>query len=145
MLISGFTGFSQTQKVTLSKEKLGTVECEYALKIDLEKSDTTKVIYITFQNEAYKSLTSISAIGFYPTTEKEVITNFIMDLKAAMPEIGKKTTLSWERKYYSLHVYDWKNAVSIQEPKSGGNGYTYLTKKQAEKLIEWFSKIGYNG
>lgn len=130
---------AQTKKRTvLAESKIGSITCQYHEIIDLEKGDTIYFIYLGFQNAKFTTITDIKSIGIFT---KEEQTNLIKDLNAALLEIGNKTSMSWDRGPYSINLYDFSNQLYLQQGKTKGSGYTLLTSKNVQQLIDWLGAI----
>ena len=132
--------FAQKTKTTISRNEIGTLRCEYGMSIDSEKSDTSKYVFIGFQNAKYTAITDFKAI-YFNTKDKENIVEFIDILKKAILELGNKTNLTWDKKNYSIKVYDFTKDLFLTEASEKGEGFTTLSKKHVEKLIQWLESL----
>ena len=144
MAIFLFANLGAQKKITeLAKTKIGTINGLYQKTIDFDKNDTSYISMLRFQNSKYSSITDNVYIAFLHEKNKN---SFIEDLKAAIPQMGTKTTMLWDRNDYSLNVYDFSKNLYVREAKRRGSGYTEISKSQVEKLIEWLSsfEIGKN-
>lgn len=139
-LLLPFLSFAQTKTVKISEQKIGPLNCEYTHKINIESGDTTTYVYIGFRNQKYRQLIEYKSILF-PANEKDHVNQFIKDLTTALPEIGSKTQVSWDRDYYSINLFDFGSSLYLYTPDGGAN--TMLTKKQTESLIAWLKEIGF--
>ena len=143
LLVLTIEGNAQVKRVSISETKIGTVNCLYGMSVDLEKGDTTTYIHLGFQNAKYSSITDIKSIFFVMATDSNDVSNFVKDLKMALGEMESKESISWDKKKYSLTLYDFSNSLYLREARSDGDGHTMLSKKQVEKLISWLESIGF--
>lgn len=136
---------AQEKRMPISKMKIGTVNCLYEMSINLDKGDTVNYIGLSFQNSQYSSITDIKSIFFFnPSKDSSSVLSFVKNLKMAYNEMGNKTAILWDKKEYSISLYDFTNLLYLREPRSKGDGHTMLTKKDVEKLINWFNTIGFD-
>jgi len=134
---------AQNKTVKISELQIGVLSCKYSMRIDLEKKDTIRYIYLGFQNAKYSSITDIKSVMFDVSKDSTDVYDFKKDLKMALSEIGNKTSISWDKKNYSVALYDFNNKLYLREASKDGSGYTLLTKGQVEKLIDWIDIIGF--
>jgi hypothetical protein len=110
------------------------------MAIDLESQDTLSYVYLGFQNAKYTSITDIKSIFF---SKDDIFKQFLKDLKIALEELKKneKTNLNWDRSpNYQLKIYDFSKNLYVFEGEGTG-GYTLLTQKNIQILIEQLSQI----
>lgn len=129
---------AQKKTMDVSSIKIGQISAKYSKVIDLEKKDTISYVYLGFQNFKYRTLSDIRSV-FFP--KQEDLKSFVEDLKTALPEMGSKQNIDWKRQLYSISVFDFSNNLYLFERPSKGDGYTTLSKKELEKLIEWLDSI----
>lgn len=130
---------AQKKTIDILTKKLGKIErIVYAKEVDLDKGDTAYYIYMGFQNAKYSTITDIKSIIL---TKEEDLAELIKDLRLALPEMGTKTTLHFDRKKYSLAVYDFTKELSFGQAQNNGSGYCFLNKKDVEKLIALLETI----
>jgi hypothetical protein len=133
--------YSQEMRKTMSTKQIGRITCKHDLKINLETKDTTVLVYLGFQNLEYTSITDIASIIFIPKLDSTALPMFIADLKAASEYIGTKTSVRWDKTYYSIYLYDFTNSLYLAERKKSGGGYTTLSKKEVTNLLLWLESL----
>lgn len=140
VVVIGLTSNSQEKKIILSQAKVGSVKCEYKKVTDLENSIRGLHVSFVFQNEKYKNITDTKVIVFLVESENgpSSVTDFLKDIKAAFKEMDTKQDISWDRKDYSLNLYDFSKLLYLYKDK----GYTTLSKKEVEKMINWIESLG---
>ena len=89
---------AQTKRLSISEKQIGGVNCKYYKSIDLDKIDTVAYVYLGFQNAKYSTISDIVSIFFELTTDSTDIFDFIKDLKTALPEMGNKSSIAWNKK-----------------------------------------------
>jgi hypothetical protein len=138
--LCSFSLFSQEKTITINESKIGLISCEHKLKVNLDNNDSSFYGIIVFQNMKYSTIVDHSYI-YFPLKKVVIgytdITQFQEDLKSAILEFGNKVEISWDREGYELAIHDFSNLLYLRQGEKHGSGYTRLTKKQAEKLIEW--------
>jgi hypothetical protein len=140
LIIIPFLSFSQKKTVNLLESKVGPISLKYSMAIDLESQDTLSYVYLGFQNAKYTSITDIKSIFF---SKDDIFKQFLKDLKIALEELKKneKTNLNWDRSpNYQLKIYDFSKNLYVFEGEGTG-GYTLLTQKNIQILIEQLSQI----
>ena len=132
---------AQTKRENLLSKEIGTISLEYIKSTNIENSVVRYMIYLGFQNAKYKTITDIKSVAFNDTTN---FNKFKTDLLNAykLLDKGEKIEMSWDNLHYKLNLYDFSKNIYITEPKGTG-GYTSLSKKQLEKLLENLSVIDY--
>lgn len=123
---------AQTKRVIISEAQIGEISAKYLKSINIETKDTLYLAYMGFQNKKYKSITDIKSIYFKTQDE---INEFVKDLKLAVSESESKTSMDWNRVNYTIMLFEFTNQIYLYQGK--GNGYTTLSKKHSENLIEW--------
>lgn len=132
-----FTCIAQVKSVDISNKKIGTLNCIYKMSIDLDKGDTTKYIYIGFQNAKYSSIIDTKSIFFGIPNNQDEVLEFTKHLETALGEMGSKSSISWRKDRYSIILYDFSSLMFLGESEKEGSGYTKLNKKNVQKLIDW--------
>lgn len=140
LLLLSSLSFAQSKLVKLSEAKIGPLNCEYTHRINMETGDTIKYVYIGFRNQKYKQLIEYKSVLF-SATDTEQLTQFIKDLNSALPEMGSKTHITWERDTFTLTLYDFSQWLYLYTPDSGA--HTIITKGQAQNLIIWLKGNGF--
>jgi hypothetical protein len=125
----------------IDKEAGGNVTLKYQRSVDLDKGDTTYMVYFIFQNAKYTSITDTKIIAFY---EKSSIAQLMKDMKSAYKQMitGEKVSIDWNREKYKLNLYDFSNDLYLIEGKGTG-GYTMMSKKDVADLMEALSTIDF--
>ena len=140
LIVLGFSinSFSQTETINLSKERIGHVYCYYQKSIDHDKSDTSYLVRLVYQNKRQLSMADTEVISIKNQNEVELL---IKDLEMALPKLCSKTNLTWQRSAYAISLYDSSNALYLFENPEIGQSYTILNRKGVKKLISWLSTI----
>jgi hypothetical protein len=139
--ICSIGAIGQRKTIRQAEEKIGSISCNYNLSIDMDKADTTRYIYMSFQNMKYNSITDLHSI-FIVASDTLVRAEFISDLKKALPEMEIKQSISWSRSKYTLNLYDFAKGSLYCSSSKGG--YTTLKSEQVEKLIAWLEGLPVN-
>jgi len=138
LLFCTTTILAQTKRIEISKFKVSQISADYSKSINLSTKDTLKYVYLGFQNAEFKSVTDIKSIMF---TNQNELDEFVIDLKTALPEMDTKQNIDWDKKKYSLAIYNFNSALYLKEGSKYSRGYTMLSKKDVEKLIIWLESI----
>ena len=118
-----------------------TLLCNYNKAIDPDKGDTSQYILILFRDLQFQALEEYRSIRFTTSKGSARVFQFIKDLKAAHAKQGAKTEQVWKRESYNISVSNSSDLLYLEDGKKGG--YTGLSKKSVENLIEWLGKIGF--
>lgn len=129
---------SQEKKIKLLEDNFGPIQFQYSKYIDLEKADTSYLVYVGFKNAKYSYITDYEAIGFDDSLS---LNEFITDLTNAYKQIetGERVNMSWIRKNYRLFLVDYARDVRLEDGR--GSAYTWIHKKHHSKLISILSRI----
>ena len=135
---------AQTKKMDLSRKEIGPLRpALYKQEINLETGDTIRYIIMLFQNVRYSSITDTKSIMFLnPERDSSNVLKFIEDLKAAQLESDKGVDMTWEHPMYNIRVKEKDKAIYLIDP-TGTTGYTYLTMRQSDMLLDWFASLGF--
>jgi hypothetical protein len=119
----------------------GNVKLTYQRSVDLDKGDTSYMVFFIFSNAKYTSITDTKVIGLY---DKVSIEQWLKDMKNAYKQMntGEKTNIDWTRDKYKLTLYDFSNNLYFAEAKGTG-GYTMMSKKNVGELMELVSTIDF--
>lgn len=127
---------SQNKTVTLAEQKINTFTCTYVKSIDLTKSDTSYYVYLLFQNQEYQHIVDSKMILFMNQTG---LSGFIQDLDSAIA-FNEKADMEWNTGGgYVISKYSGKDYIVLTENRT--KGWTYTSKKIAQKLSDWFKTI----
>jgi len=74
-----------------------------------------------------------------PTQFNTDVYDMIQDLKSAIKEMPNKPDMNWSRKNYELTLYTFSKSLYLKTPKDSLKGYTLLSSKTAQKLIDWLN------
>lgn len=129
-------GFSQKKSVTLAETKIGGISFEYSKSINLDSGDTIFMLFISFQNAKYQSITDLKYIYF---TEQEDLIKFIADLEMAESEMGTKSTINWDREDYWIGIYDFSENLYLYDADE--SGHISIRNKNVVKIISWLKGI----
>lgn len=143
---------AQTKDETIHKQNLGYVTVKYGKHIDLAKGDTMKYIILIFQDLRYRSIVSSESVLFSDIVKDSLnngsrdhnheVWQFLTDLKQAMAESESKPVMNWERDEYKLALLGGREIYLY-----GGKykqGFTWLTPKVAEAVVDWFKLVGFS-
>jgi hypothetical protein len=132
--------FSQIKTVDISDKKIGSLSCLYTKKINLDKNDTSYVVFISYQNKEYTSITDLKSI-YMSQRDSLTFKEFIIVLKKALPEMETKTSINWRKEKYEINLYDFSKEMYLSEPTNKGKGYCTLKKADVIKLINWLESF----
>jgi hypothetical protein len=141
-ILSVLIAEAQTKTNTIVKTKIGNLtSVAYQEFIDLKKEDTTKYVYLGFQNAQYNYITDIEGIYLWnPNKNKSIVTDFIQDLQVMIDNMG--STMFNQEKHYRIHISERLPRLiflGCGSDDSDKDAYTTITKKNAEALIEWLN------
>ena len=128
---------AQNKTIKVSTIRLKEVTGEYCKDVNLETKDTLSYVTIGFQNAKYSNISDYKTLHFNNQTQLD---EFINDLKTALPELGTKQILTWNRKLYDLTIGEgFSNTLFLFADTQ--SGYTMLKKNDIEKLLKWFESF----
>ena len=135
-----FVSLGQNKMVKIYNEKIGLVSATYLLFTDLESHDSIYAVSFSFQNAKYTSLTDTKSIIIH---NKESLNELIKDFKSAYNQLilDEKVSMDWNKKEFSLSLYDFSKNIYFKQGSNSYDGYTMLNKNQTGKLLEYLSKI----
>jgi hypothetical protein len=141
-ILSVLVAEAQTKTNTIVKTKIGNLtSVAYQEFIDLKKEDTTRYVYLGFQNSQYSYISDNAGIYFWnPETDKSDINNFIKDLQIMIDNLGN--TMFNEEKHYRIHISEKLPRlifIGCGSEDSKRGAYTTINKKNAEELINWLN------
>jgi hypothetical protein len=141
-ILSVLVAEAQTKTNSITKTKIGNLsEVSYEEFIDLKKEDTTRYVYLGFQNSQYSYIIDLAGIYLWnPDTDKTDVNNFIKDLQLAIDNLG--VTMWNQQKNYRISISEKLPKMiflGCGNESSKKDAYTTLSKKNAEKLIEWLN------
>lgn len=130
---------AQEKRIKLSVIKVGHIDGNYSMAVDMSKSDTAYYIYLGFNNMKYPSLTDIQSVFI---TTSEDLNKLVQDLDSAINNIDdKEADITWSNEKYSIDKWQGYKALMLYSPRN--EGYTSLNKKQASDLVSWLKKIDF--
>jgi len=139
LMLVGFYSNAQIKTITVSSFRSNKISAEYYKDIDLETNDTLSYVAINFYNAEFSSISDYRTIKFKKQTDLD---EFIKDLKTALPELGTKQVITWNKKLYSLRLEEgFSNILFLTTHYEIGYGYTMLKKNDIEKLLKWFTSF----
>lgn len=136
LMCLSFNSFSQRKSTDLISNRIGTVKWNFKQMTDLSSNDTTYYLWGGFQNYKYSTITDIKSVFM---SSQSQLDELISDLKMVYSEMDKKQSISWDKKLYILKLVNYTDEMYLGDPD--GRGYTYLTKRQVEKTIEFLESI----
>lgn len=141
LVLLSLSASAQVKREKFLEKYAGNLKITYQKIIDMEKEITTYVVYLTFQNDKYKTLTDIKVIGLYNVADIE---QFTKDMKIAFKQMfsGQKVDMDWRRDKYKLTLYDFSSELYLSEAKGTG-GYTTMSKRAVSDFIEIISTIDF--
>jgi len=132
---------AQVKRDKFLEKKAGNLKITYQKITDMDKDITTYVVYLTFQNEKYESITDIKVVGLYNVADIEQCKK---DMKTAFKQMftSEKVTMDWIRAKYKLSLYDFTSNLYFYDVKGVG-GYTIMSKRAVSDFIEIISTIDF--
>ena len=132
---------AQVKRDKFLEKYAGNLKITYQRTIDMDKGDTRYGVFLSFQNDKYKTLTDIKVIGLYSVVDIEQCTK---DMKTAFKQMfsGQKVDMDWTRDKYKLALYDFSSELYLSEAKGTG-GYTIMSKRAVSDFIELISTIDF--
>lgn len=132
-----FFGLSQKLTKKISEISItGFYKVEYMMKVDVEKEDTTYIVYSSFQNRKYSTITDIGSIFI---TDKETLNNLIKDLKLIIEQIDAKVDFDIKRDDYELSLSDELSKQLFIFDDDGK--YTVISKKGTVLWLQWLESL----
>ena len=132
---------AQVKRDKYLEKVAGNLKITYQKITDMDNDKITYSVYLSFQNDKYKSLTDIKVIGLYSAADIEAITK---DMKNVFKQMfsGEKTNMDWTREKYKMTLYDFTTNMYFAEAKGTG-GYTIMPKRAVSDFIEIISTIDF--
>lgn len=131
---------AQVKRDKFLEKNAGNLKITYQKITDMDKDITSYVVYLSFQNEKYKSLTDIKVVGLYNVSDIEQCKK---DMKSAFKQMfGGKVSMDWMRERYKLTLYDFTSDLYFYDVKGVG-GYTIMSKRAVSDFIEIISTIDF--
>lgn len=140
LLALSFNAQAQTKRVTLSEEKIGSITAKYAASIDIDKNDTSRYVYLGFQNKDYESITDVKSVFFLIPQQNKLFIEFLNDLKKALSNMGTKANIDWRKENYTIKLYDFTDNLYLENAGKEVVGHTILSKNKVEDLIKWIEE-----
>jgi hypothetical protein len=72
-----------------------------------------------------------------------VFTEFIGDLKKALPDMETKKVVTIKKPVYSIYLYDYSTKMFLELPEKKGTGYTTIDKNVVQSVIAWLEAIDF--
>lgn len=131
---------AQVKRDKFLEKNAGNLKITYQKITDMDKDITSYVVYLSFQNEKYKSLTDIKVVGLYNVADIEQCKK---DMKSAFKQMfGGKVNMDWMRERYKLTLFDFTSDLYFYDVKGVG-GYTIMSKRAVSDFIEIISTIDF--
>ena len=132
---------AQVKRDKFIEKYAGNLKITYQRTIDMDKGDTRYSVFLSFQNEKYKTLTDIKVIGLYSVADIEAISK---DMKIVFKQMfsGQKVDMDWTRERYKMALYDFSGDMYFAEAKGTG-GYTIMNRRAVSDFIEIISTIDF--
>lgn len=127
--------FSQTITKEISQQRIGSVDCNYYMSIEIPASDTTYYIFCSFQNMKYSSITDIG--GFVISTKIE-LDKIIGDLKECLKYIDNQS-IGFSTGDFVLHSSS--KDLYLYDRRGNFDKFTTLSKNKVLKWISWLDSI----
>lgn len=137
---------AQKKTIAISQKKTGSINCIYNKIINLETSDTTFYINLSFQNKKYDVIEDIYYISFLLPYHNSKVLEFVKDLEAALHEnkIDDKANITWKKEDYMISIGGREiTIISLKKRGLDISGWTSLSQAECENLINWFKSIGF--
>jgi hypothetical protein len=131
---------AQVKRDKYLEKTAGNLKITYQKITDMDNDKITYVVFFTFQNDKYRSITDIKVVGLYNVADIEQCKK---DMKTAFKQMftTEKVTMDWIRAKYKLSLYDFTNSLYFSEGK--GTGYTIMPKRAVSNFIEIISTIDF--
>jgi hypothetical protein len=141
LILFSINSFGQMKRDKFIEKNIGGVKLIYQRAVDIEKGDSTYVLFFSFQNAKYSRLTDIKIIGLF---SRNAIEQWMKDMKSAYKQIltGEKVDMDWNREEYKLTLYNFSKNLILTEGKGTG-GYTLLSKNNVRDLMELVSTVDF--
>ncbi len=133
---------SQNKKTTLSQKKIGPLNCSYNKYINTEKKDTIYALLLSFRNAKYTNVNDNKLI-LIPKNDSLAFKELIKNLKQALAEMGKKTTTTWDKPYYSITISELVDTMIFGDSTKSNGGYCLILKADIGILIKWLEGINF--
>ena len=127
--------FSQTITKEISQQRIGSVDCNYYMSIEIPASDTTYYIFCSFQNMKYSSITDIG--GFVISTKIE-LDKIIGDLKECLKYIDNQS-IGFSIGDFVIHSSS--KDLYLYDRRGNFDKFTTLSKNKVLKWISWLDSI----
>ena len=127
--------FSQTITKEISQQRIGSVDCNYYMSIEIPASDTTYYIFCSFQNMKYSSITDIG--GFVISTKID-LDKIIGDLKECLKYIDNQS-IGFSTGDFVIHS-SFKD-LYLYDRRGNFDKFTTLSKNKVLKWISWLDSI----
>ena len=127
--------FSQTITKEISQQRIGSVDCNYYMSIEIPASDTTYYIFCSFQNMKYSSITDIGRIVISTKIELDKI---IGDLKECVKYIDNQS-IGFSTGDFVLHRSS--KDLYLYDRRGNFDKFTTLSKNKVLKWISWLDSI----
>jgi hypothetical protein len=131
---------SQTKTISLSKVKIGTLDCRYVKEKNLEYGDSTYTIDISFKNMKYKSIVDWKTIVLF---DSEWQNEFKTKLISAASQMNQNQTIKWDEGGYSFWLTEGVKGLVIGQYSGDEFAYTLINKIDADKLVNWLTSIDF--
>ena len=140
-VLLSFSVSAQVKRDKFLEKYAGNLKITYQKITDMDNDKITYSVYLSFQNDKYKTLTDIKVIGLYSVADIEAITK---DMKNVFKQMfsGEKTNMDWTREKYKMTLYDFTTNMYFAEAKGTG-GYTIMPKRAVSDFIEIISTIDF--
>ena len=140
LVLVSISGKAQIKREKFINTNVGGITFSYGRSIDLDKGDTTYMVFLLFQNAKYSSITDTKILSFYDAAS---IAMFIKDLKSAYKQMssGEKIDISWNRDTYKMNLYNFSNSLYLYGDRP--EGYTNVTLKSLSSILELFYTIDF--
>jgi hypothetical protein len=131
---------AQVKRDKFIEKYAGNLKITYQRTTDIENNDTRYGVFLSFQNDKYKTLTDIKVIGLYSVADIDAI---VKDMKIVFKQMfsGEKNNMDWTRDKYKMTLYDFTTSMYFTEAKTGG--YTIMDRRAVSDFIEIISTINF--
>jgi hypothetical protein len=124
----------QVKRDKFIEKYAGNLKITYQRTTDIENNDTRYGVFLSFQNDKYKTLTDTKIVLLTSVAEIEQCKK---DIKAVFKQMfsGEKVDMDWTRDKYKMTLYDFTGDMYFAEAKGTG-GYTIMNRRAVSDFIE---------
>lgn len=134
--------FSQHKKTIINQKKIGPLNCSYNKFINAEKKDTIYALILSFRNAKYTNVNDTKLI-LIPKNDSLAFKELIKNLKEALSAMGAKTSMTWDKPYYSITISELVETMIFGDSTKSNGGYCLIEKTDVGLLIKWLGSFNF--